>query len=849
MKSLLKIKLFFIFLSLVYSQCSENKECFHGGNFNTQTCECECYRGYSGDFCEKVNCNDQSDMCGSSLTPDMCVVDEISSFCPLMCGSIACKCGFDRCLNEGIFNQESCSCTCPLEFDGPLCEKRKTCEVSSCKNEGHVRLDTCECECFKNYDGKECENLLCDIPDPDDCISYTKDYCVVQALNSYCPHLCSKCSSDPISNSTNIGSTFSSFSSDSNLSTLFSSLSPLASSFTSNFGSTREGSFASDSVTSSQNDKTSAGVLLTSFPIYSDGSSISSKYTSSVTESISSSHGPGQTETLPDGITEYSSSAIDLSTTKDFSGASDPTYFSSTNNNFEISTNIETINSDRTTDSEGQTKITQESLTTNELKNTEVSDGSTINSKITESFTTENLISKNTDSMSSEIIVSTLLSDSLSTFQTSLSETDKQTTNFLATTELNSNDQNTGDAEFTDLATSSDSSFSNAPTKMSTNLLTVEFTSKNSDLTTGDSRVTDNDVTTVGEIETTSSLGTETSFQTSSKITEVQSDTTKLISLTTEGIKVTDFSITETNSYASGSPSEGQNSFTTGFSSENSNFTTEVTTKGVSDPIDETTLNGVTGSKLPESSSQSTVSEKSTGEILDSSDFYFSDEQLLTTLSGSTLTGSSGHSEDSSGLFTSFENDLSTARFGSVATDSSFTKSSSEISNLATDASKITENYTNLPNENTKVTESLITGAESENSDKTSSLATSNNFSNSGTTNSELGDISTSNKIDYLSTDAATEDFTESQKDQTTISSSISTGSSCIKDLECKNLGFFNKETCKCQCLQSYAGEFCEKFVCVEDNPLVCKDKSFCNQPGLQDLYTAFCPKLCGLCN
>ena len=70
------------------------------------------------------NCNAQSYQCGTQFTADMCSVDLVRTYCPLMCKSIICTCSIDSCLNGGTFNPNTCSCQCRTGIYGKVTKKR-----------------------------------------------------------------------------------------------------------------------------------------------------------------------------------------------------------------------------------------------------------------------------------------------------------------------------------------------------------------------------------------------------------------------------------------------------------------------------------------------------------------------------------------------------------------------------------------------------------------------------------------------------------------------------------------------------------------------------------------------------
>ena len=78
-----------------------------------------------GTYCERAvaNCaSSQPAECGTVLTSAFCSFSSIAIFCPSMCKSTACTCGIDSCLNGGVFNKASCTCNCPRNFNGNICQ-------------------------------------------------------------------------------------------------------------------------------------------------------------------------------------------------------------------------------------------------------------------------------------------------------------------------------------------------------------------------------------------------------------------------------------------------------------------------------------------------------------------------------------------------------------------------------------------------------------------------------------------------------------------------------------------------------------------------------------------------------
>lgn len=77
-----------------------------------------------------------------------------------MCDEPVCECGLDSCLNDGHFNQVTCSCECPSNFYGSICQNFTACPyILSCEN-GEFNATTCNCDCEPEYIGLRCEALI-----------------------------------------------------------------------------------------------------------------------------------------------------------------------------------------------------------------------------------------------------------------------------------------------------------------------------------------------------------------------------------------------------------------------------------------------------------------------------------------------------------------------------------------------------------------------------------------------------------------------------------------------------------------------------------------------------------------
>lgn len=102
---------------------------------NNNTCLCDCFPSYDGEFCQHSNCTVQSTQCGVQFTPDLCINELVMNYCPIMCKAPICVngCGYDTCLNGGTFDAKSCSCICPAPWGGKICEN-KCANTLTCQN-------------------------------------------------------------------------------------------------------------------------------------------------------------------------------------------------------------------------------------------------------------------------------------------------------------------------------------------------------------------------------------------------------------------------------------------------------------------------------------------------------------------------------------------------------------------------------------------------------------------------------------------------------------------------------------------------------------------------------------------
>lgn len=113
-----------------------------------------------------------------------------------MCKSQVCTCGYDECLNGGVFDPQSCRCNCPTNYYGRVCENFSTCSyLLTCENFASFNAQSCACSCISpNYSGSRCETLSCSQADPSTCSSYSSSQCTVgNFVYSLCPRMCGRC--------------------------------------------------------------------------------------------------------------------------------------------------------------------------------------------------------------------------------------------------------------------------------------------------------------------------------------------------------------------------------------------------------------------------------------------------------------------------------------------------------------------------------------------------------------------------------------------------------------------------------------------------------------------------------
>ncbi len=60
--------------------------CLNNGQFNNQTCKCDCYPNYNGALCENLDCSKPQPSTCASFSQIHCSVNQVSSYCPILCG-------------------------------------------------------------------------------------------------------------------------------------------------------------------------------------------------------------------------------------------------------------------------------------------------------------------------------------------------------------------------------------------------------------------------------------------------------------------------------------------------------------------------------------------------------------------------------------------------------------------------------------------------------------------------------------------------------------------------------------------------------------------------------------------
>ncbi|CAI4224970.1 unnamed protein product [Auanema sp. JU1783] len=146
--------------------------CENGGQCSRDGLDfiCKCPFGFEGRFCERLSTNNickTESLCGpygtcqltNSLNEYKCLCQKgwIGQYC-----SERDPCPIDYCKNGGScnFNGKEISCTCPANFDGPLCQHElDACLSQPCLNGRCIsKPGSFRCECDKGFVGSRCEN-------------------------------------------------------------------------------------------------------------------------------------------------------------------------------------------------------------------------------------------------------------------------------------------------------------------------------------------------------------------------------------------------------------------------------------------------------------------------------------------------------------------------------------------------------------------------------------------------------------------------------------------------------------------------------------------------------------------
>jgi len=60
--------------------------CLNNGQFNNQTCKCDCYPNYNGTLCENLDCSKPEPSTCASFSSIHCSVAQVNNYCPFLCG-------------------------------------------------------------------------------------------------------------------------------------------------------------------------------------------------------------------------------------------------------------------------------------------------------------------------------------------------------------------------------------------------------------------------------------------------------------------------------------------------------------------------------------------------------------------------------------------------------------------------------------------------------------------------------------------------------------------------------------------------------------------------------------------
>lgn len=180
------LKILFGVIALFFVACELNPcppiDCFNGGAFNEDNCECVCPFGFSGDRCEVANnpCGsitcENGGTCITALGKCDCLEGYTGESCEI---KLATACDNIACENGGTCNDGICDC---LEnFSGDNCEIY-LCEDVNCLNGGTCKEGVCEC--LEGYEGEDCSIEI--VVDHFIAEWYADDDCGIGAPTEYC---------------------------------------------------------------------------------------------------------------------------------------------------------------------------------------------------------------------------------------------------------------------------------------------------------------------------------------------------------------------------------------------------------------------------------------------------------------------------------------------------------------------------------------------------------------------------------------------------------------------------------------------------------------------------------------
>ena len=158
------------------ARCHE-LDCIKGqGTWNEDECKCDCAGPWEGRLC---------DICKSKVCPSGLIVD------PNTCGCACPATDESQCLNDGIVNEDGCTCECVGGWGGSECG---TCIATnkSCDHDGIWNEDICMCECPTPWDtASNCE--VCPITQCYHGGKFTEEECTCSCLHQWEGASCDIC--------------------------------------------------------------------------------------------------------------------------------------------------------------------------------------------------------------------------------------------------------------------------------------------------------------------------------------------------------------------------------------------------------------------------------------------------------------------------------------------------------------------------------------------------------------------------------------------------------------------------------------------------------------------------------